>query len=586
MLQVDVIHRCWMARICALKIDDKEYKTPAILVPDDIYEHIGHDGADEVFIPYSNINIHEGLMIKIPLSVEDLVIADHGIGENKDVFIVQRTYPEVLHEIGGIKGESPKVYVLMHALELINHPRRLVNTLTALRDNIPYQSLIYAPCTGIPGIITLLAYFGVDLYGIIPTIFDDRLTEYPYFINSFEQALSLLQQEVRTVRNAIEKGMLREIVEMRAPMHRSTIAALRIADREMYQTIEKYCSMEGRVFANTGESLNRPDIVRYRERVKNRYNGPRIARILLLLPCSAKKPYSASLTHKKIISVLQGTGIRAIVHEVIITSPLGVVPREVEIYYPAAHYDTPVTGVWDKNEVDIVADMIESVLEGMKYDYVFIHLPQSHGFIADMVDGIWTCKIDGEWRNPASKEALENLGSEIKRIVEEYDVDSNLCQKRLEEDMLIRAKFQFGSDCGDVLMQSALVHGKYPDLKIVCERGKIGKLSQKHGGIILDYEGARRVSRTKKYCVIVGDFTLRGDIFAPGVLWADDDIRRGDEVVVLRTNIKDGAKDKDMEGDMGDEPIAVGRALMFGEEMIKSSRGMAVKVRKRFHGVF
>ena len=39
------------------------------------------------------------------------------------------------------------------------------------------------------------------------------------------------------------------------------------------------------------------------------------------------------------------------VHQVIVTAPLGLVPRELEEIWPAANYDIPVTGEWDADEL-------------------------------------------------------------------------------------------------------------------------------------------------------------------------------------------------------------------------------------------
>ena len=68
--------------------------------------------------------------------------------------------------------------------------------------------------------------------------------------------------------------------------------------------------------------------------------------------------------------------------------------------------------------------------------------------------------------------------------------------------------------------------------------------------------------KTKKYLVKIDDFLPRGSILAPGVIEADPGIRPNDEVIVL-----------------GKKALCVGRAMMSGEEMVKSSRGVAVDVR-------
>ena len=37
---------------------------------------------------------------------------------------------------------------------------------------------------------------------------------------------------------------------------------------------------------------------------------------------------------------------RSSLHELIVTSPVGLVPRELENSYPASSYDIPVIGIW------------------------------------------------------------------------------------------------------------------------------------------------------------------------------------------------------------------------------------------------
>jgi archaeosine synthase len=63
--------------------------------------------------------------------------------------------------------------------------------------------------------------------------------------------------------------------------------------------------------------------------------------------------------------------------------------------------------------------------------------------------------------------------------------------------------------------------------------------------------------------VEIDDFVPRGDIMVPGILSADPRIREGDEVLVTGLRAK-----------------ATGRAAMGAEEMRRSARGVAVRVRK------
>ncbi|OYT26912.1 MAG: hypothetical protein B6U97_02800 [Candidatus Altiarchaeales archaeon ex4484_96] len=68
------------------------------------------------------------------------------------------------------------------------------------------------------------------------------------------------------------------------------------------------------------------------------YTPPINKKILLFLPCSYKKPYSISATHKGIIGL---TKKYPWIHEVMLSNA-GVVPREYENHYPFNSYD------WDE----------------------------------------------------------------------------------------------------------------------------------------------------------------------------------------------------------------------------------------------
>ncbi|MHA2044234.1 MAG: DUF5591 domain-containing protein, partial [Candidatus Thorarchaeota archaeon] len=116
------------------------------------------------------------------------------------------------------------------------------------------------------------------------------------------------------------------------------------------------------------ESFNSPVVRRFRENVASRYTPPPGKQIVLLLPCSARKPYSDSKSHRRIAevtSVVLGS-IQPRVSEAILTSPLGLVPRELERIYPAAQYDIPVTGDWDTEEITVGAKALSTYLS--KFD--------------------------------------------------------------------------------------------------------------------------------------------------------------------------------------------------------------------------
>ena len=65
-------------------------------------------------------------------------------------------------------------------------------------------------------------------------------------------------------------------------------------DFNYYDEFEKvFPSRTDRIRANSIESLMRPDLVRYRDQLVRDF-APQAGKIALLIPCSARKPYSES----------------------------------------------------------------------------------------------------------------------------------------------------------------------------------------------------------------------------------------------------------------------------------------------------
>ena len=158
--------------------------------------------------------------------------------------------------------------------------------------------------------------------------------------------------EIKNVRNAITQGNLHELVEKRVRTKPELTAILRNLDFKHYNFLEERTPItrKSKLIATTKEALFRPEIKRFQERVINRYKKPESVKILLLLSCSAKKPYSFSKSHRLYKEKIDSSNNPFLVHEVVITSPIGLVPKELELLYPASTYDIPITGIWEENE--------------------------------------------------------------------------------------------------------------------------------------------------------------------------------------------------------------------------------------------
>jgi archaeosine synthase len=341
----------------------------------------------------------------------------------------------------------------------------------------------------------------------------------------------------------IADQQLRELVESRSRMQATHTAILRHLDRN-YPFLEERLPVvrSTRLGAMTGESLNRPEVRRFADRVIGRYIPPQ-ADVLVLLPCSARKPYSLSSSHRKFSEAIGGRAF-----ELIVTSPLGLVPRELERVYPAAHYDIPVTGYWDREELAFTAQVIAGFLQKHPFRRVIAHLDggalQAARMAAEQTGiGIGESCIS----RPTSGDSLRDLDGllEGERQVRHDPVRGTL-------------SWQFGLAVDTTGMS---MRWKLPNLSVRRGREYLFSLDPGTGLLRPTFEGWQYLPGV--YRVRIDDFVPQGDVLAPGVVSADPAIREGDEVFVE-----------------GPSAVATGRAAMPAFEMEASHRGVAVRVRK------
>lgn len=145
--------------------------------------------------------------------------------------------------------------------------------------------------------------------------------------------------------------------------------------------------------------------------------------------------------------------------------------------------------------------------------------------------------------------------------------------------MKIRAitDYLFGRGIGDALLKGNLVEvvksRKTGRIREVYVDGVLVATIRASDGFLLPtIEGAKKMvtfGKCSKIVIIpndIAEFVAKGrSLFAKHVLRADSGIRAGEEVIVVNES-----------GDV----IAVGRARLTGDEMMRAKRGVAVKVRK------
>ncbi|MFC7076966.1 archaeosine synthase subunit alpha [Haloarcula halophila] len=476
-------------------------------------------------------------------------------------------------------------YVLSGAPGAVGHAAAFVDAVTTVREAVPADTALYLPGVATPRNVATMVYAGVDLvdpHRAVVRGTEGRYltTDEAYFLEDLDELpcacpacqtpreafdrqdcvahnVNALAAELRRVRRRVRDGRLRDYVEGQARQDNWLTATVRRLDQE-YGYMEERTPLVRRaeLAAATEDAIRRVEIQRFAQRVTERYRPRFDDRPLVLVPCSARKPYSDSQSHKQYHDAIQWRA-----HVVSMTSPIGVVPQELELTYPAQHYDSVVTGRWSANEIEFVSRVLRNYLEDTDYPEIVAHVPgEGYREICERVEDA----LDLEFSytvtdHPTTADSLGNLAAELEGW--------GKYPKREREHNTIRAvaDYQFGAGAGDELFEDLSTQGRYPQLRADDADGEqLAALAQQYGTLSLTTAGARRWvdSDVPTKTVEIEPFVPHGSVLAPGIVDAGDDIRVGDDVVVR-----------------GEAAFGVGRAEMSGPEMRSSTRGIAVQMR-------
>jgi len=474
-------------------------------------------------------------------------------------------------------------YVLSGAPGVVGHAAAFVDAITTVREAVPPDSALYLPGVATPANVATLVYAGVDLVDADRAVvrgldghylttdghaFLDDLDELPCACPACQQPpenfgpedcaehnVNALAAALKTARRRVHEGRLRDYIEGQARHEQWLTATFRRLDQQWGYVEERTPVVRtAEITAATEDTLRRVEIQRFAQRVTERYIN-RFDHPLVIVPCSARKPYSQSQSHGQYHDVIQWRA-----HKVSMTSPIGVVPQELELTYPAQHYDSVVTGRWTANEIEFVSDVLERYLRRNDYPEVVAHVPEDYRPICerveDALDTEFTYTVED---HPTTTESLGNLDAAL---------DGELRYgKRERQHNTVRAvaDYQFGPGAGDDLFDDLHIRGSQPGLQAHDGDGtQLAVVTRNYGTLAFTLAGARHWvesdAPTKR--VEIDAFVPHGSVLAPGVVDADDDIRVGDEVVIE-----------------GPSAFGVGRAQMSGPEMARSTRGIASEVR-------
>ena len=180
---------------------------------------------------------------------------------------------------------------------------------------------------------------------------------------------------------------------------------------------------------------------------------------------------------------------------------------------------------------------------------------------AEFIKPILDCVVTSE-HSTTTDEALSSLRKELLSACGAADKTPRYVDR--VEFLRSAARFQFGKDAGQ-LLDGCEVVGNYPYLKIFRGKTQLGMLTPDRGMISLTLEGGEALMGKGIGQIEIGDFELKGNLFAVGIISADESIRPGDEVIMIHNGRLEG----------------VGVANMSGTEMSDAKRGEAVRVRHK-----
>lgn len=299
-----------------------------------------------------------------------------------------------------------------------------------------------------------------------------------------------------------------------------------------------------KVICSSEESLYRPEAVRWRE--KMRLMKP-VGNTVVLLPCSMKKPYSNSKSHQKFRKLTRSF------QELIITSPFGICPRELENTFPIQSYDVAVTGHWSQDEINESGKLLEEYVKGKE-----VVANVSGGYEEVCRQYLDECTYTCEDGRPTSPDSLYNLRMALKN----HEKISRR-QKVLNELKSI-AIYQFGPKASEFIPDNVKTKGNYHK-RIISNGVQLALLNKDTGLFTLNLAGGEILKDLGIHIVNI-DFDLQTNtVFNPGISKADHSIHPQDEVIVVKD----------------DTVVGVGKAVVTGKEMEVCNNGIGVKIKHR-----
>jgi 7-cyano-7-deazaguanine tRNA-ribosyltransferase len=179
--------------------------------------------------------------------------------------------------------------------------------------------------------------------------------------------------EIKRIKQAIIEGRLWEHLELRAHGHPALLQALKSLKKHG-RFLEKHSPVTktSGLFSFSSLGLTRPEVIRHRRKVSERYSPPKEAKILVLLPQTTVKPFHKSREQQRMLKEIQqrlGSEINK-AHVCTYAAPFGVIPAELDQVYPLSQYETATP--FNVESIDYVSKQVADYIMATNYETIIL----------------------------------------------------------------------------------------------------------------------------------------------------------------------------------------------------------------------
>ena len=449
---------------------------------------------------------------------------------------------------------NPSIIVLRSRYMDAISPRVFLESIIPVINFIPPNIAIYVPGSGGIGYQTVLIGLGVS---IVDDSFAYRLAAknkilYDGMITKIKEKsiselvaynLSEVYEDFKKLNYALSSNNLwsKMFKDMHVSPNLATYVKLIFDKKLIEDNIAKFPTNKNNILKFIGdESLYHPDVLHYQKRLIERYNEEEETKLIILLPCSAKKPYQFSRSHHDFEKAIKNGSRykRQLVSVWSLTSPLGVVPQNLETVYPAMNYDIPVTGNWSSEEIkktgSLLSNLIKKTATNIK---VIAHVSKDYSSMINYASKIVDIEINWCDDAPRTQDALNKLSKRIEEYLSDHEPNIRYSNKKIIRRVkTINSLVEYTHDVSlDLLSKEANLRiiGRPPrPVSLQLSKQNYVTWDSLNGKVTLHKLAINEIYAKTKNWILVNTDELKGsNLFGVGVHDASTEISPGDEVI-------------------------------------------------------